>query len=308
MKLRRAAALLLVALVSGTATSNSQPTSTDQWSPAVDGIRARLIAVPTENGGRPQLRLELELENVSDSGNPIEIWWTGLSSMLDLALEDETGKALPRISAGGNELTPLPFWLPILHQSSLRVVVAAKAYEYRDPDRVFLRPMVFQEWALAPSASPSRLFIRGTLTPKDAPERSERRNQAWRGPLKLPRAEIPTTPMLWSQQSAVARCEPVFTPIADNRAMPNSFVEQGLQSLPNLYPRHVLLLERRGADIGSVPYALLVYKQDAASDVVTIEGAATWRSKAWVFTTSCASSSAMRGLVTTLERVAALAR
>jgi hypothetical protein len=44
------------------------------WSLPIDGLRGRLIATTVEDNGRPQVRLELELENVRDAATPIAIW------------------------------------------------------------------------------------------------------------------------------------------------------------------------------------------------------------------------------------------
>jgi hypothetical protein len=36
---------------------------------------------------RPQVRLELELQNIDDVVSPIEVWWTSFDGMIDWALE-----------------------------------------------------------------------------------------------------------------------------------------------------------------------------------------------------------------------------
>ena len=66
-----------------------------RWSPAVKGLRGRLIAEASERNGKPQVRLSLELENVSDGIEPIAFWWGYLGDMLVLGLEDESGKPAP---------------------------------------------------------------------------------------------------------------------------------------------------------------------------------------------------------------------
>ena len=54
--------------------------------------------------------------------------------------------------------------------------------------------------------------------------------------------------------------------------------------------------------------ASLLYKKDAKADAVTIEGVGVHESRAWRFSATCASRLAWDGVVTTLERVAALPR
>jgi hypothetical protein len=157
----------------------------DNWSPVVEGVRGRLIATSAQDAGRPQIRLDLELENVTDLGTPIEIWWTNWSAMLDLSLEDSTGTVLPRLGLAGNEAGPPPFWLALLRHGSMRAMITKHAFEYVSNDRLLLRPTTFQGWALADRTSP--LYLRGTLTPKPSPQP---RDRAWRGPLAFPRVRV----------------------------------------------------------------------------------------------------------------------
>jgi hypothetical protein len=103
-------------------------------------------------------------------------------------------------------------------------------------------------------------------------------------------------------------CEPSFVPIPMHRGLPHSYVDQGLASIPSLHPTHVLLLQRRNSRLGDVTYSLLVYKPASADETVTIEGVAVGDGKAWRFTATCSSNTAMPGLVATLEGIAALAR
>lgn len=103
----------------------------------------------------------------------------------------------------------------------------------------------------------------------------------------------------------VDNCAPAFSEIQPNRGLPGAYVEQGLASMPDLYPRHELLVQRRSSTLGDVVFSLL-YKKDKALDPVTIQGAAVRPSKAWTFRATCSSAEALGGLVTVLERVSAL--
>src|SRR4051812_23001173 len=52
------------------------------WSPVVNGLRGRLIATPVKDpSGKPQVRLELVLDNVSDSAAPINLGWGNPSAV-----------------------------------------------------------------------------------------------------------------------------------------------------------------------------------------------------------------------------------
>jgi hypothetical protein len=128
--------------------------------------------------GHPQVGLDLELENVSDSAAPIEIPWGTLSSMLTLSLEDERAVAIPRDMVGGNEFTLPPGWLVLPVHSSMRIRIS----EYPG-GRTMLRPFSFQAWDL-PAKSAGVLYLRGTLTPIVSNEPGHR---AWSGSIALPR-------------------------------------------------------------------------------------------------------------------------
>jgi hypothetical protein len=119
-------------------------------------------------------------------------------------------------------------------------------------------------------------------------------------------AALLSCPAAGGQSSA--ECAPSFTSVPFNRGLPHAYVDQGLQSIPKLFPKHQLLVQRRNVATGPVAYSLLVYMKDAAADAVTIEGVAVLEQQAWQFSASCDARRAWDGLVTTLERIAALPR
>ena len=106
--------------------------------------------------------------------------------------------------------------------------------------------------------------------------------------------------------SATKECEPSFKTTDYYRGVPYVYVDQGLESLPHVYPKHVLLVQRRDSELGSVRYSLLVYRQDAAKPDVTVEGMAVHDTHAWFFTAHCSTENLPGGIVTTLERIAKL--
>ena len=84
-------------------------------------------------------------------------------------------------------------------------------------------------------------------------------------------------------------------------------VDQGLASLPNIHPKHILLVQRRFSELGPVVYSLLVFREDVSRGAVTITGMAAHDTQAWVFTAQCTTDNVADGIVTTLERIAKLA-
>jgi hypothetical protein len=160
-----------------------------EWSQEVQGVRGRLIAIPAKAGdGGRQLRIDVELKNVSDVADPIEIWWTDIQSVVTFSLEDEAGRELPESSLGGNHISPLGHWLRLEPHSLTRMTITTAAYEYVRRGETLLRPVTFQGWDL--SAAPTgKLYLRAKLAPDAAEGPVPRRN--WKGPLELPRVALP---------------------------------------------------------------------------------------------------------------------
>ena len=102
-------------------------------------------------------------------------------------------------------------------------------------------------------------------------------------------------------------CEPVFETTLYHRSVPHIVVDQGLASLPHIHPKHLLLVQRRSSELGSVIYSMLVFREDVSKAAVTITGMAAHDTQAWVFTAQCTTDNVADGIVTTLERIAKLA-
>jgi hypothetical protein len=147
----------------------------------VDGVRARLIATPSPNH---QTALDLELQNVSDVGNPIEIWYQDMSLALPLELETAAGP-VEHAGTGASITMPPPYWLELPGGSTLRIPITRAAYEDDPGQPALFRPIEDQAWEVP--AAP--LFLRGTFAPRTAPD--ERGHTAWHGPLALPRIALP---------------------------------------------------------------------------------------------------------------------
>jgi hypothetical protein len=117
-------------------------------------------------------------------------------------------------------------------------------------------------------------------------------------------------PLSSAQTLVGLSCKPVFESADYSRGVPWTFVDEGLDSLPHVYPKHVLLAQRRVSQLGSVTFSLLVYKEDAAKPDVTIEGMVAFydpaNPRAWRFSAHCSAENLPDGLVTTLEEIAKL--
>jgi hypothetical protein len=158
-----------------------------EWSAVVDGVRGRLAVIPRMLNEKPQVQIDLELENVSTLGTPIEIPWTDVRSLLQLSLEDENGVAAAGdIKPAGNHMTPLPFWLQLPYESSMRFTISSGAYQYFPDGRVWLRPLPFSAWIMTENRG-RKLYLRGKLVPNKSTENG---HTPWKGPLDLPRVAL----------------------------------------------------------------------------------------------------------------------
>ena len=90
-----------------------------------------------------------------------------------------------------------------------------------------------------------------------------------------------------------------------SRILPHAFYDQAMASLPHLYPKHVLLAARRSGRFGDVRYALVCYKETAASERVIIRAMAVHASQAWSLE-AIASASYENTLIEVLEQIARL--
>jgi hypothetical protein len=169
-----------------------EPVVDDGWSPTVDGLRGRLIATKTKDAnGRAELKLDLELDNVSSSKKPVEIWWGDFNEMLHFALDDQTGKELPGDAAGGNYLSGPPHWLTVASGKPVRLTISETSYEYVPSGVTLFRPLTFQSWEVSKNAA-SKMFARASLTPSKIPipPADAAGHHGFSGSLDLPRIQV----------------------------------------------------------------------------------------------------------------------
>ncbi len=181
----RLACLVLATLAAATASAAPAPTAA--WSATVSGLRGRLIATPFQDAQhRAQVKLELELENVSDSAEPMAIAVGLFPGVVELAVEDAAGKPLPEDHPGGNEIALPPYALRLPQASTLRATLSSSAFEYLTTGIAWLRPFAFKAWTIPAKRGP--LFLRATFKPVESDVAGPR---AWNGALALPRVALP---------------------------------------------------------------------------------------------------------------------
>lgn len=175
-----------VVLISAFTASVSGQTPTENWSPTVNGVQGRLIFVeePAVNGTRIS-GLDLELRNVSDVGNPIEIYYDPTRAFR-CQLFDGMNRPVPQPPYVADILTPNPYWLSLPYQGSLRFRVSVHGYGIGENKGRMIQ-MSCGVWRVKPDDS-GRYVMRATFT--TAPPREPSR-RAWTGDLVLPPVEVP---------------------------------------------------------------------------------------------------------------------
>lgn len=88
-----------------------------------------------------------------------------------------------------------------------------------------------------------------------------------------------------------------------NRGLPHRFHDQALATLTALYPEHQLLASRRFGRVGATVYALVGYREQAASAAVVIDALAVHGRRAWRLQTVVAGARYGDVLLEVIERI-----
>lgn len=129
-----------------------------RWSEPDEGIRGRLVIVGVrDDHDRAQVRVALELENVSDQASPIMLRWTGPGDALGFFVKDESGQRLEDAHIGGNDLQPPPYKLMLPNASFVHMTLSQNAIEYVPSGRVLLRPLALQAFDITGRTDPLAL-------------------------------------------------------------------------------------------------------------------------------------------------------
>ena len=157
-----------------------------EWSATVNGLRARILI--REEPVSSEAVIYLELQNVSDVLSPLEIYFHTTPAPLRCELLDAAGKPVPQTPAPSDILAPLPYWLALPSDSTLRLRVSVNGYGIPDQGG---RPLQLESgfWMI-PNSPASDLFLSATFNAANAKERP--RDHAWEGTLHLPKLKVAT--------------------------------------------------------------------------------------------------------------------
>src|SRR3954471_12211503 len=119
------------------------------WSNTVNGLRGRLLAAPGEVfEGTRMVDVYLELRNVSDVGNPMDVYFDQFRSITS-SVADAEGKALKQPPNAASIASPGPFWLSIPWDGTLRFRLSVSGYGIYKNSGTDI-PMNSGNWVIAP--------------------------------------------------------------------------------------------------------------------------------------------------------------
>jgi len=178
-------ALLLFGGLTITAQDDNRHLEIGAWSTPVNGLQGRLSAAFGKDfNGTRMVDVYLELRNVSDVGNPMEIYFDEYTSVKS-SVVDADAKALKLGPTAASIISPGPFWLSIPSGGNLRFPVSVSGYGIFKDSGMDI-PMTSGNWVIAP-ADKKQYYLSADFT--NAPTTDKRR--AWTGTLHLPKVQIP---------------------------------------------------------------------------------------------------------------------
>jgi hypothetical protein len=178
--------LIFVAAMAPAPLNHRAIQETGAWSDSVNGVQGRLsVSEDQPLNGTRILAIYLELRNVSDVGNPTEIYYEP-SNAIQCQLIDANAKPVPNAGLPADIEIPMPFWLALPHDGSLRFRVSVSGYGIPKNAGTMV-PMHCGPWLIKDSDH-SVYDLESTFIAKPMDDKLRRR--AWQGLLKLPKVKI----------------------------------------------------------------------------------------------------------------------
>jgi hypothetical protein len=178
--------ILTVLFAATSAIIAAQDIKTGDWSAPVDGLRGRLLVNEDKSfHGTRMVAVYLELQNVSDIGNPMELYFDSVHSVTSRVI-DGKGKELAQPPTAADVVYVPGFWLSIPWDGNLRFRVSVSGYGVYENSGTNVQ-MMSGNWLIKPEDK-QKYFIKGTFVSRPA---SNDKRRAWTGDLKLPEVLIP---------------------------------------------------------------------------------------------------------------------
>lgn len=157
-----------------------------EWSRPEGGLRGRLVLGEEANvNGTRACLVYLELQNVSDVGSPMEIYFDYHAVRGEVF--DPAGQGVGQSGAPANVITPLPFWIMLPNDSTLRLRVSVTGYVV-PKDAGLSIGLASGHWLLS-TALPGDYSLSASFLAN--PPGDKMHLHPWTGVLKLPKLPIP---------------------------------------------------------------------------------------------------------------------
>lgn len=178
--------ICLVLLITALA-SDAAALETGTWSEVVNGVQGRIIISEDQPGeGTGIVAVHLELRNVSNIGDPVEIYFDPTHTFR-CQLFDADDRLATTAGLPSSIFQPRPFWLTLPHDSSLRFRVSVSGYGVPRNERALI-PMECGDWVIK---SGDKRDYELEVTFIVNPPKVDIDRHVWRGTMKLPRVKIP---------------------------------------------------------------------------------------------------------------------
>jgi hypothetical protein len=173
-------------LFMGMVVSTVQASEDALWSPSADGLRARLLVLPSEKPESPFCRVYIEFQNVSDVASPMKLRFA--TDNLSLAVADKNGKELTIANGPYDGLSPIGQPMSLPYDGVLRFRISFPGLGYRPgDDKVIIDVGVSRTWIIPQDGS--TYYLSGVLSIKK--ETGGHLALDWSGTLILPKVAIP---------------------------------------------------------------------------------------------------------------------
>jgi hypothetical protein len=177
---------LILLILLGSIYSYASTEETGAWSEPVNGLRGRLIAKEDSTfRGTRMIAVYMELENVSDVGNPMQLYFDPIKSVESRCV-DSNGKDLKQPPTAADVITPSAYWLSIPNDGKLRFKISVTGYGVYDNSGTNIQ-MMSGNWLIKPGDK-QKYYLQAKFI-SQPPELS--RIRAWSGEVELPKVLIP---------------------------------------------------------------------------------------------------------------------
>jgi hypothetical protein len=170
------------------ANSVIEPMVVGDWSETIKGLRGRLVFSEDKKiDGTEIAVIYLELQNVSNVGNPMEIYFDTIHSQLHFQLADASNRQKQDSGGALDEMIPDSYWINLPHDSTLRFRVSWHGYGI--PKDAGLAIGVPEHFWVIPANSTNNYFLSASFAA--SPPNDKDHIHAWNRSLVLPSVKIP---------------------------------------------------------------------------------------------------------------------